>query len=224
MKIADLRQEAIRLTSRAIAADNPCKRLAFINEETGDEIQVPCDTKHCKDCGPRKRKLLVSQIRTGFGDYAYTQTFTTRKDLDRTIERVRKAAHRSGATHLYQSVGSEYLGWILISTQPLAEGQNRSAIKDYIDRICDYWKRGDRIRRSMKLGRLSRLSYRTVEEVGTSPWKRLVQSMKTRRELRLEAEIANRDALIADIGGWHVWEENGRWVSPISAWRVDHER
>jgi len=220
MKISDLRKVA---TERMQASIEPskCKRLIFINEETGDEIQVPCDSKHCPDCGPYKQKLIRQQLETGLGAYAYITVFSTRADLDKAIERIRKAAQRANSELLYQSTGDPYLGWILISNQPIVEGQNKRALKDYIDRILDYWKRGDRIRRSQALGRLSRLTYRTVEQVGTSIWKRLSQRSKSKREIRLEAEIARRDKLIDEIGGWHVWEENGKWVSPISIWRVE---
>ena len=199
---------------------NPCTQLT-LTTQTGDYLNLICDSKRCPDCSPRKQATMQLQLSETFGVNTYITTYQNTDELNRTIDRERKQARRTGTTFLYQSVGDNYLGHILITNTPTHTDHRRTNLQDWMKRIINNWLYGDnRIRRSRAIGRMSLVTLRRRAQSGTSPWSRLTEAFVSVRERLLKAEMDRRDALVQETG-WHVWEENGKWVSTVSAWQVD---
>ena len=95
---------------------NPCTRL-HLQADTED-LYLPCDSKRCEDCGPRKQATMTQQLEATMGEYTYIQRIETKQQLERTLARVKKQAQRAGDEFKYQSTGDDYLGHILISNLP----------------------------------------------------------------------------------------------------------
>ncbi len=152
--------------------ENPCENLKLHNSETGETLEIPCNGKRCEHCSPRKILTMRLQMREAFGEYTYVLRTS---DPSRHIARLKKQAQRAGVEWLYQSVGDDYLGYILISNLPIEEGQNRTSLADWLERVVHQWMRGDkRIRRTRSIGRLSLLPIGKRAQRGTSPWARTV--------------------------------------------------
>jgi len=111
--------------------------------------------------GPRKELTIRLQL-DSIGHFGYIKRYTTRRQLDRSIERIRKQAARAGDEQLlYQSVGDPTLGWILVSNYQLEDEMNRTDVREWYDRIIGQWHHSvNRMRRSRSLGRVSRLTYK----------------------------------------------------------------
>lgn len=198
--------------------DNPCTALRFTDGE--ETIEVPCDTKRCEHCGPRKQLRMRLQLQEAMGEHCYILRTT---NIDKTIARLKKQYQRSGEEWIYQSVGDDYLGYILISNLPINENSNRTTLKDWLDRIIHNWIHGDkRLRRSRIIGTLSLFTHRRRGQRGTSPWKRVSGAKKTRREELEDLIIAEREADMEAMGldGWIVYQEGDRLRSSIDAWRA----
>jgi len=178
----DVKQALLHLTQGIIAdkvedtfGPNPCTSLRLRHDD-GTVIELACDGKRCIHCGPRKELTIRLQL-DSIGHYGYIRRYRTRNGLDRCIERIRKQAARTGDdTLLYQSVGDETLGWIIVSNYQLEDDENRTNIRDWYDRIIGQWHHSvQRMRRSRALGRVSRLTYRRKGKTGQpSPWQRAV--------------------------------------------------
>ena len=201
---------------------NPCTSLKLLNDVTGDLLELPCDRKHCDTCGPRKQVKMRLQLQTAFGEYTYILRI---KDPTKVIARMKKQNDRHNLGWQYQSVGDEYLGYILISNLPIIENQNRTSLKDWLDRVLHNWLYGDkRIRRTRSVGRLSLFTLRVRAQRGTSMWKRLAGRLLSLRDIQHDRLVADRDLALHESGldEWQVWEnpDTGRLESSISMWNV----
>ena len=198
---------------------NPCTNLKLV-DDTGELLELICDSKRCPDCSPRKQATMQLQLAHTFGVNAYIHRYATTAEAATITARLKKEAQRAGDVLLYQNVGDDYTGAILITDRPQHGHQARTNLMDWMKRIIQSWLYGDnRIRRSQAIGRLSLLTYKRRVKVGTSPWQRLTARFVSVRERLLEAEIKRRDELVAEVG-WHVWEGDTRIESSISAWSV----
>ncbi len=205
--------------------DNPCDSLKLRNQDTGEDLEIPCDGKRCEHCSPRKILTMRLQLAEAFGEYTY---ILRTSDPSRHIARLKKQNDRKNLGWLYQSVGDDHLGYILISNLPIEEGQRRTSLGDWLDRVIHNWLYGDsRIRRTHEIGRLSLFTYRKRVKKGTdsrSPWARLSRRLLTLREIQQQRVIDERDRALEDAGldRWVVWDDpSGRTMSSISMWRTD---
>jgi len=174
----DLEQALLHLTQGIIHdkvedtfGPNPCTSLRLRHDD-GTVIELACDGKRCVHCGPRKELTIRLQM-DSIGHFGYIKRYRTRSELNKSIERIRQQAKRADDRDmLYQSVGDETLGWILVSNYQLEDEQNRTDIRDWYDRIIGQWHHSvQRMRRSRALGRVSRLTYkRKAKSVHGSSW------------------------------------------------------
>ena len=226
MKLLELLEAALKdqQTSRNIDliedtfGPNPCQSLVLTHED-GTTFGSACDGKRCVHCGPRKKATIQHQLEQGLGERAYITTYTDRLTLDRDIERTRKAAQRTGTTLLLQSVGDSTLGYIVASNQRISDDSRLSLVSQWMRRILDtYHHSVERIRRSYALGRVSLVRLRRKGNSGQpSMWARLTDTFVGLNAVQ-QAEIERRDDLAGDIG-WHVWDEGGKLLNTIQAWR-----
>ncbi len=150
---------------------NPCTSLKLLNEITNELVEKPCDGKRCIHCSPRKQANMQYQLQSAFGEYAYILRVN---DPAPIIERLKKQNQRHDLGWIYQSVGDADMGYILISNLPIIEHQNRTSLKDWLQRVVESWASSTRrVRRSRSIGRLSLLPIRRKRQQGTSVWKRV---------------------------------------------------
>jgi hypothetical protein len=205
---------------------NPCERLTLLNQETGETIQLVCDSKRCHDCGPRKQKILKMQLQT-MGPNVWVATIKLRADVDRALERAKKRSQRKGQSFTYNIVGDDYLGYIVVSDAQLHPEQRFMAIADWWDRILHAYRYGDnRIRRSRALGRMSLVTLKAVVKEGTSKWRALFRGSGAslgKYERDLNAHIRERDEWTDEHGHtiWAVWEEGDTLRSTISEYSYE---
>ncbi len=190
---------------------NPCTTLKLLNDETGDLLELPCDSKRCQDCSPRKQLTMTLQLQTTFGEYTYVLRVT---NPDKIIARMKKQNDREDLGWMYQSVGDDYLGYIIISNLPIIENQNRTSLKDWLQRVIHNWLYGDkRLRRTRKIGRLSLFAYRRKCNKGQSAWARFVEFVRDDTPWR---EPLTEDEKL------HIWQEKR--VIENAAMRLQVER
>lgn len=153
---------------------NPCQRTTLNNQETGDNVTIPCDSKRCGDCGPRKRLSLKLQL-TNLGEYAYIWRYYTRATIDQALERAKKQKQRHGVDYAYIVTGDEHNGWIFASTIQLHPDQGYYQTSEWSHRITSLYSASRcRIRKTRHLGRMSLVTYRSSREKGTyTPWRYL---------------------------------------------------
>ena len=175
---------------------NPCTTLKLLNEVTNELVEKPCDGKRCVHCSPRKQANMQYQLESAFGEYAYVLRVN---DPGPIIQRLKKQNDRHDLGWIYQSVGDADMGYILISNLPIIEHQNRTSLKDWLQRVVESWVSSSRrVRRSRSIGRLSLLPLRRKRQQGTSVWKRVIMWAKDDtpwREPLTEAEKL------------HIWRE-----------------
>jgi hypothetical protein len=148
--------------------ESDCTNLSFHNVDTGDDIHLPCGRKRCPDCGPIQGAKLRRQTKAAFGRTAYYSHWTDRAAMDREIARVKKAHQRAGAEFLYTVVGGAAHMYLLMNVEHT--NGRLQYLKDIIDQIVHVYRRAwGRLRRSMGIGRMSRVPNSSREQVGT-PW------------------------------------------------------
>ena len=181
---------------------NPCTSLHLHNDETNETLKLPCNGKRCIHCGPRKKATIQHQMKQGFGEYAYITTYSDRIELDRAIERIRKADSRANRTPVIQSVGDATLGWILVSNRPTYDTQRLTTLADWYRRILDLYHHSvQRIRRSYALGRLSLVRNRRSTNSGqASPW--------YRRSINSDVVTEMQDLTWGDMLAETEWKED----------------
>jgi len=171
---------ARRVVTKVVEPDpfppNPCTRLHFEND-AGDVIHVPCDSKRCHDCGPRKQHIMQQQLKDGFGTYTHIEAIATRQECDRLVERNKKRGKQQGIKHLYQIVGDHQRGFIMISNMELTR-TTLQTLADWMERVLTMYRAADRrVRRSWGLGPLSRLTRKDSLASRESPslWRRVTR-------------------------------------------------
>ncbi len=201
---------------------NPCTSLKLLNDVTGDLLELPCDRKHCQDCGPRKSLKMQIQLTETFGEYTYILRVD---DPGPIIQRMKKQNDRLDLGWVYQSAGDPQRGYILISNLPIYENQNRTSLKDWLKRVINKWMYSDgRLRRTRSIGRMSLVPVRVRTQQGTSVWKRLAGRLMSLRDIQQQRLIDDRDAALRESGldDWQVWEDpdTKRLETSISMWNV----
>ncbi len=177
---------------------NPCKRIKLVNKATGETMRMLCNTKRCIHCGPRKQALIQFQLYE-LGEYAYISSGENIEDINRCLEKIKKRARAAGVEYIYQIVGDDSLGYILVSDVKITEQQTLNKLDSWMRRILDrYHDAGRRIRRSRALGRVSLIRlYRKSKSGNPSPW--YIETMDT--IAALEVEDLDWDELMVLIGG-----------------------
>jgi len=188
------RQEAAETAQTGVISEkledtfgpNPCTSLK-LQHDNGQLIETGCDSKRCEHCSPRKQAKMQMQLQTAFGEYTYVLRVA---DPSKIIARLKKQNDRHKLGWIYQSVGDDYLGYILISNLPIIENQNRTSLQDWLSRVIQQWLKGDkRVRRSRSLTSLSLFTLRVRKSASgdnrpKSPWRRL--SRWTKEDIPLD--------------------------------------
>ena len=151
---------------------NQCRRMHFVNDTTGEEVWTACNSRKCMYCGPRVVEKLRLQTVAAFDQYVHIETYKTRTEVDTTLERIRKDAYRHGDKLLYLVVGDDQLGFIVATSLPQRPGQHLKTLSEWMERITNMYRSAhSRMRRSRAIGRLSQVTRRMKDAIGTSPWR-----------------------------------------------------
>ena len=199
------RQKSLEELIEDTFGPNPCDQLHLHNTETGETLNLTCDTKRCLHCGPRKKAILQHQMQQLLGRYVYIARTTDKTLIDRGIEAAKKRRQRNGEDFYYTIVGDATLGYLIISNTQLLDEQRLMDIRDWWKRILDtYHHAVQRIRRSRAFGRMSLVTLRRKGNKGhPSPWLR--KTLNT--EAIAEAETHDWDDLLAELTHKHDTSE-----------------
>ena len=157
---------------------NLCKQR-YLYGPNAERAELICDLKRCIYCGPRKEMTMMLQLEAAFGELIYVGRTMSRAQIDTALERDKKARQRGAEGELlYQIVGDAATGFIIVSNRPLVDSQRRMRLRDWTKRIIDaYHHAGQRIRRSLAIGRLSLVPPRRGRKQGhpSSDWLHTLQ-------------------------------------------------
>lgn len=214
--LAKIRQNLATATLEDTFGPNPCRRFNLRNEDTGKTISIPCDSKRCRDCGPRKEKLFYDSARS-IGETGWVHTYQYKAEVDAVLEKAKKQRQRNGQEFTYLVVGDEELGFILWTDVQIDHRLRRMALKDWKKRLLHAWKYADRrLRRSQGLQRLSLVAHISRRVSGDTPWKPVFRRLLSTKQL-MQLEQDERDQAFAEAHGWQVWDEGDRLRSIVES-------
>jgi len=167
MKIADLRQEAIRLTTQSVVASNPCRRTLFLNSDTGEYVRTICDSPRCRDCGPLKANLLWQGIEL-IGKQVTLVRCDNEKEYLRIRDKIRKARQRSGTDYAYVSWVDN--GRYVLTDAPIDGERIQTAVIK--KRLLETYKQGTaKLRKSWNMAKVTLSPRRSMKSGTLSAWR-----------------------------------------------------
>jgi hypothetical protein len=212
------RGEGVRIARRQAITDrvadtfgpNPCERMTFTHEETGEQLCVPCDGRRCADCGPRKVLAVVLQTEAGMPGLVYWTYYSSKERLNRDLARAKKQQQRAKDEWLYSVAGDQVQGYWVISNVELDTGGTFRKLAEVLQRFIDHWRRsapGSRLRRTRVLGRVSLVAKKKERASRDKPPSKWVMGMaRGLRQLAGAFNWSDAEAISeADRVSWQEW-------------------